>query len=219
MATVAITRKGASKKDKPHPHAVITSSAATVTLGATDEKVDYTGLGSTWAQIPRPGDNSLLRRATRNRLQAKVTATLIAGYAGMTIHEQLLALDRIGASSATCGVSFGEMAQHRWQLTEASLSSIDRAQITNATKHADVTLTFVVVVDEDLTVAVSRKKAPASDKGKVKRHTVTVRKGDTLSKIAARELGNANRWPEIAKANHIRNPKSIRVGQRLVVGG
>jgi nucleoid-associated protein YgaU len=39
--------------------------------------------------------------------------------------------------------------------------------------------------------------------------------GDTLSEIASRKLGNANRWKEIAKINNIRDPTNIRVGQRL----
>lgn len=218
MPAVTVRRPGRGGS-RSHPHAVVTSSAGSVMLGATDEKVDYSGLGSTWVEVPRPGDNSLARRATRNRLRARVSAMLIQGYGGLSIHEQMLALDRIGASSATCGVSFGEMAEHRWHLIEATLPTIDREQITNRTKHADVTLTFLVAVDEQIKVALSRKRSQPGDKGKVKRHTVVVRKGDTLSKIAARELGNANRWPEIAKLNGIRNPKSIRTGQKLRVGG
>lgn len=218
MPTVTVRRPGRGGS-RPHPHAVVTSSAATVMLGATDEKVEYSGLGSAWVEVPRPGDNSLARRAGRNRLRARVTTMLIEGYGGLSIHEQLLALDRICASSATCGVSFGEMAEHRWHLIEATLSTIDREQITNRTRHADVNLTFLVAVDEQIKVALSRKQSQPGDKGKTKRRTVVVRKDDTLAKVAARELGNANRWPEIAKLNDIRNPKNIRVGQKLRVGG
>lgn len=52
-------------------------------------------------------------------------------------------------------------------------------------------------------------------KGKSTGRTYTVRAGDTLSAIAARLLGNAKRWPEIAKANSIRDPRALRVGQVL----
>jgi len=45
--------------------------------------------------------------------------------------------------------------------------------------------------------------------------TVTVVKGDTLSRIAQRELGSAGRWQQIATLNGIRDPNSIRVGQQL----
>lgn len=45
--------------------------------------------------------------------------------------------------------------------------------------------------------------------------TYTVRAGDTLSRIAARELGSASRWPELAKLNALRDPNLVRVGQVL----
>ncbi len=45
--------------------------------------------------------------------------------------------------------------------------------------------------------------------------TYTVKSGDTLSKIAARELGNANRYKDIASLNGIRDPNKVNVGQVL----
>jgi LysM domain len=45
--------------------------------------------------------------------------------------------------------------------------------------------------------------------------TYTVVKGDVLSRIAQRELGNANRWKEIADLNGIRDPNKISPGQIL----
>jgi hypothetical protein len=43
----------------------------------------------------------------------------------------------------------------------------------------------------------------------------TVVRGDTLSKIAASQLGNHARWGEIASLNGLRDPNRIAVGQRL----
>jgi hypothetical protein len=51
------------------------------------------------------------------------------------------------------------------------------------------------------------------------RKKYTVKRGDTLSKIAARKdvYNDASKWKRIAKANHIRDPKRLRVGQELKI--
>ena len=43
----------------------------------------------------------------------------------------------------------------------------------------------------------------------------TIESGDNLSKISKRFYGNANKYPEIAKANSIANPDLIKVGQQI----
>jgi len=43
----------------------------------------------------------------------------------------------------------------------------------------------------------------------------TVQSGDSLWRIAWRELGNPNRWPEIMKLNHLRRPDRLLMGQHL----
>ncbi|MDZ7921354.1 LysM peptidoglycan-binding domain-containing protein [Rhodoferax sp.] len=44
-----------------------------------------------------------------------------------------------------------------------------------------------------------------------------VKVGDTLSKIAAAQLGNSQRYTEIETRNNLPNPNLIQVGQKLVV--
>lgn len=219
IGTAVKVRRGGLRRSSPnHPHVTVVSAAGSVTLGATDEKVQIDGLGSEWAQIPRPGTNALARRAGRKRMTMKLTAMLTHGMGGKSVNEQMLTLDAICASSSSCGVSYAEAATHRWLLTEVTVESVDRQPMTNRINHANATLTFLVAVDEFLYVSPSRTKTPPSDKGKAnKRKSVVVRKGDTLAKIASRVYGNASRWPEIAKLNKIRNPKSIKVGQKLKV--
>jgi len=39
--------------------------------------------------------------------------------------------------------------------------------------------------------------------------------GESLADIAARELGDASRWPEIAKLNGLRDPSAVKPGQVL----
>ncbi len=47
----------------------------------------------------------------------------------------------------------------------------------------------------------------------------TIRKGDTLWGIAQAQLGDPNRWREIAAANGLKNPNRIRPGQSLMIPG
>ena len=47
--------------------------------------------------------------------------------------------------------------------------------------------------------------------------TYTVKKGDTLGKIARATLGKASRYPEIASLNNISNPNRISIGQKLKI--
>jgi nucleoid-associated protein YgaU len=49
--------------------------------------------------------------------------------------------------------------------------------------------------------------------------TYTVVKGDSLSKIAKREYGDASKWRKIFKANKdvIDDPDMIEVGQDLII--
>ena len=49
--------------------------------------------------------------------------------------------------------------------------------------------------------------------------TYTVVKGDSLSKIAKREYGDAQQWPKIYEANKdvIDNPDLIEPGQDLII--
>ena len=49
------------------------------------------------------------------------------------------------------------------------------------------------------------------------RATYTVLKGDTLSALAARFLGNSNRWHDIAAANPGVTPATLKVGQAIVI--
>lgn len=45
----------------------------------------------------------------------------------------------------------------------------------------------------------------------------TVKRGETLSSIAAKLLGKASRWPEIARLNGLRDPDRIVPGQKLKI--
>lgn len=45
----------------------------------------------------------------------------------------------------------------------------------------------------------------------------TIKKGDTLQKIAAKLLKDKKRWREIARINDIRDPKKLKIGRKIKV--
>lgn len=99
--------------------------------------------------------------------------------------------------------------------------SYDKAQVIynregNRIKAAG-TITITQFVEDEHISAVKARRArkPRSRRPKPKHKTHVVKRGETLSKIAAIEYGNAKYWKDIAKANHIRDPHSIKQGQRL----
>lgn len=60
---------------------------------------------------------------------------------------------------------------------------------------------------------------PAEEAGEESGRTYTVKSGDSLSKIARRELGNSKHWPLIFQANRdqLENPDLIHPGQVLKI--
>jgi nucleoid-associated protein YgaU len=74
----------------------------------------------------------------------------------------------------------------------------------------DCVITLLQWVPVDL-VTVGR----GAGKSKKKVRTYVVKHGDSLGKIAAKECGDRNKWKKIASANGIRDPKAIKVGQKL----
>jgi nucleoid-associated protein YgaU len=65
----------------------------------------------------------------------------------------------------------------------------------------------------------SSSTAPAPEAAPPAPKTYTVAPGDSLSKIAQHQYGNANLWNKIYQANKdtIKNPDLIHPGQQLII--
>jgi nucleoid-associated protein YgaU len=77
--------------------------------------------------------------------------------------------------------------------------------------RATLGVTFKEFVDVEIEV----RKTPTASSDQNK--TRTVKRGDTLSSIAAAEYDDPTRWRPIARANHIENPRSLEPGQVLAI--
>ena len=59
------------------------------------------------------------------------------------------------------------------------------------------------------------QEKPPKKKTEIKNREYTVQKGDSLWRIAERELGNGSRYREIVSLNNIQNPSSLSIGMKL----
>jgi len=61
----------------------------------------------------------------------------------------------------------------------------------------------------------ARSKPAAAGSSASGGRTYVVKRGDTLSSIAAKFYRDASKWRKIADANGIRDPKNLKIGQKL----
>jgi nucleoid-associated protein YgaU len=66
-------------------------------------------------------------------------------------------------------------------------------------------------------VAATPVIASASEMGSAQGRSYTVKKGDTLYRIARERYGSGKKWQKIASANPGLTPQTLRVGQKLII--
>lgn len=109
------------------------------------------------------------------------------------------------------------MTQLRWVIDDIETGQQLRAPSGHRTRVFQ-TVTLVEHIPADVVVyrqspakAAADRQSSASKTSK----TYTVKSGDTLSAIAARQLGSPSKWKQIADLNGIRDPNRLQVGQTL----
>lgn len=112
------------------------------------------------------------------------------------------------------------MTDLRWviQSIEQDPASIIRSELTGELLRVAVTLNLIEYVEADVLVStaspatvVNLQNAAAG----IGQKLYTVKDGDTLSKIAAAELGSFTKFPDIAKLNNIRDLNRVAAGTQL----
>lgn len=161
-----------------------------------------------WSAASRPGRTPLSRQ-TEKSLKAHAFTALVGVDPEASIEARLTALDALAHAGTRVQFVYGAGEAGWWTITDLSVQILERVAGSNDASRAEVTFT--------LTEAnAGQQAAPQSFTTRWRTHTV--RKGDTLYRIAAKYLGRGGRWKEIAKANGIKNPKAktgLKVGRRL----
>lgn len=110
-----------------------------------------------------------------------------------------------------------------WVITNIQWGDCEKTTYGNRWRQA-ATVTVMQFVEDDALKNVSAAQRRKGNKTAAKRgsrlkgakHKIhTVKKGETLGKIAKTELGSAKRWHEIAQLNGIRDPQKLKVGEKL----
>lgn len=193
-----------------------------------------------WEKVARPRRKSLTEWVGRDPMSIEITFLLDGQLYSLTGREvesscrdleSLSGVEGYDPEPALCRLSsvpapLMPHGQHRarhvkWFIETLSWDKelIQYNRAGNRERAGGTILVTQHVRDEKLSAVAdrkSRRSRAGSGRGS-KRKTYTVRAGDNLAKIAARRdvYGDPKKWPVIAKANRIRDPKNLKVGRVL----
>lgn len=208
----------------PQRRVTIKLGSELLTLPITSPEVEHSEIGPEWVLIPRFRQEPLQRKNTARLRQMKMTVMFTAG--GRPVEGGLRLLERFANAESPLNVSYGPLETGLFRLHDHRIRSRKRQPETDAIVQAEVELTFVRFASGGYTggaktptvaTPAKPKATPAKVPPKAVPRTYVVRSGDTLSKIAARFYGDADRFRDIAAANKIANPNRISVGQKLII--
>ena len=192
------------------------------TVPYAPKSVTYDNQAPVYTSVDRYGMEPLEVRSSPAHNQISMDLMLARPDRQHSVEWMMRALRTLANTSLRVVIHLGPFDSGLWRISSLSFSSTERKYGTNEITRATASVTFTRAVDPRQNISpVSNKKhkqPPKSDNPK--RHGkrfYNVRKGDTLSAIAVRFYHDSRQWTRIAKANNIRNPKNLRIGQRLVI--
>jgi nucleoid-associated protein YgaU len=211
-----------------HHRVVLLLGSERLSLPITSKVVPYDGWIPAYVEDPRPGDAPVLQRVGPQLEKFSLAVVFQLPGNWQPVDGGLLMLKRFANARDGVIVGYTKHTTGLWRITSLKVTSQEMREDTNETVRADVALGFTKIagvgsvapvraVAAPASVATPRPSARATPAPVAKTTRYTVKSGDTLSRIAARLLGSANRFPEIAKLNKISNPNRIRVGQVLTI--
>lgn len=200
------------------PNQMVTLGGELIPLGDGQVKKSE-GFGG-WAEIDRPRDVSMTEWQGSKPFKLNVPIMFDGLSANVSQEDNIDRLENLGYKLPgqkeppiinIGGVVFGKLTFWRWVIQNIDWGdSIRREDGVRLRQPGVVTLQQYVASDTIRIINAHHSKHKRS-------RSYTVKKGDTLQKIAAKLLKKSSRWKDIANLNNIRDPKKIKVGQRLKV--
>lgn len=203
-----------------HPKVRLVGQSGTQVTVPLAPNIGLRGVTPSWSELTRSGVAPILARGAPQLRQQPVE--LHVGYPDhQRSVESELHLIRLLARDGerVRWANAGPQESHGWwRITEYSQTVELRQHGTNEATRARVTLLLVQASDATVKVGpvtggAAGSASPKAAEGKAT--TYRVKAGDTLWGIAQRHYGNGSKWPTIADANGVTNPKLLQVGHVL----
>lgn len=110
-----------------------------------------------------------------------------------------------------------------WVIQDIQWGDCERTTYGNRWRQAAIVKVMQFIEDDEVknVSAAQRRKGRKRAKKRgsklrgAKKKVYTVKHGDTLQRIASKQLGSSKRWHEIAKLNAIRDGSKLKVGEQL----
>lgn len=203
-----------------HPTARLRTNDDALDLPYAPRGAALGGWANTFETVGRPGRDPLVIRTGGG-----LPTLSLSVFLGFVDHQQsiepiLAQLRKIAeAGDRVTLVNLSVQERGPWRLESVSPTIELRQHGTNHATRATVELGFVAANNANVKLGPIAGGKGGKGPGKPRKgeSRYTVRKGDTLAKIAAKELGASSEWQRIAKRNNIKRPDSIKPGDVLII--
>lgn len=226
---MAINVQGGRVNEFPKAaYVTLVSSSPKLTVSAilSQDMPKVTGFGG-WNEVVRPRRVAFVDWQGNSPIRLAFGLMLDAwGDGPLTVEQDCLDLERMARPGPqnqkppTLKITEGELPHMNvtWVIDSLEWGDCIRQRDTGKRVRQVVSLVLVAVSDPYASAkspAASNRAAASGRGGQAHPLRYTVKKGDTLSGIAASQYGEASKWHAIAAANNIRDPKALKVGQVL----
>lgn len=181
-------------------------------------EVVYTGFGTRWEEMARDGlRDPLLVPAAKELRRFSCSLTFATASLQDSIEDDLNMMRAFKRSKSPLVITWSHFETGLWVMTNMTINAMNRTRSGEISRAVvEVEFTEASVMKRKLSPKDGGRDGDEDDRDRPKRYTV--KKGDTLQKIADKHYKKHTAWKRIAKANGIKNPKSnkeLKVGRVL----